>query len=410
MNDQLPALFAFLLGLLLGGGAVWLLMRARLNSDVQLADKFKSIASETLRQSHESFLQLAEGRLKQSEISAAATLDKKSVAIEELIKPVKETLGKMDTQLKELEVTRHGAYKELMQAVTLSNDSQQKLRAETSQLLQALRNPGSRGQWGEIQMRRILEMTGMAEHCRDFSSQHHIAGENGSSRPDYVVHLPGDRCVIIDCKVPLTSFLDGAQSDDSAFKKNAMEKHAKQLRDHIKALGSKAYWDQIEGATDFVVMFLPTDHILAGALECDADLVEFGMKHNVILATPLTIIALLRTVALSWRQENLQENARKLGALGGDLYAAIFTMAEHIALLRNRLLGSIDSYNKMVGSLERNVLSKARRLRDFGAIKEGKELADVSEPIDRQPRALQVLESPDKDDAPPSPSYKKVTG
>ncbi len=398
MDYATYSLPAFLFGLLMGGAGAWLMLRARQNSDSQWGDKFKSIAAETLRQSHESFLQLAEGRLKQSEIAAAATFDKKTTAIDEMIKPVKETLGKMDLQLKELEVTRHGAYKELMQAVAQSNETQQKLRSETSLLLQALRNPGTRGQWGEIQLRRILEMTGMSEHCHDFSSQHHVANETGAVRPDYVVNLPGDRCIIIDSKVPLTSFLDGMQNDNADFKKEAMNKHARQVRDHIKKLGDKAYWNQIEGATDFVVLFLPTDHILAAAMECDSDLIEFGTRHNVILATPLTLIALLRTVALGWRQESLRENARKLGALGNELYGAVFTMAEHAANLRNKLIGSVDSYNKMVGSLERNVMSKARRLRDFGANKESKELEEI-EPIDKQPRVVQMLELSEKDDA-----------
>ena len=392
-------LLAMFLGLILGGCAVWLFTRARIGTETQWGDRFRSIAAETLRENHESFLQLAESRLKQSEVAAAATLDKKSVAIDELIKPVKETLHKMDSQLKEMEVTRHGAYKELMQAVSVSNETQQKLRAETGQLLQALRTPTTRGRWGELQVRRILEMTGMAEHTRDFSSQHYVAGEESFLRPDYVVSMPGDRCVIIDSKVPLTAYLDGAQSDDIDFKQAAMKQHARQVREHIRALSSKAYWDQIEGSADFVVLFVPGDHFLAGALDCDPDLIEYGTMHNVVLATPMTLVALLRTVALGWRQENLRENAVKLGVLGGELYASITTMTDHVSDMGRKLAGSLDSYNKMIGSLERNVLSKARRLRDFGANKEGKELGDVLEPIDRQPRVLQPIESAEKDDA-----------
>jgi len=392
-------LLPFVIGLAIGGSVVWLVMRAQQGSETQWNDRFSSIAAEALRQSHESFLQLAESRLKQSELAAAATLDKKTTAIDELMKPVKETLNKMDTQLKEIELTRHGAYKELMQAVSLSNDTQQKLRAETSQLLQALRTPTTRGQWGEIQVRRILEMTGMNEHCRDFSSQHHIASEEGNMRPDYLVRLPGDRCIIIDSKVPLASYLDGAQSNDAGIKQTAMEKHARQVREHIRALSSKAYWDQIGGSADFVVLFVPGDHFLAGALDCDPDLIEYSTLHNVVLATPMTLVALLRTVALGWRQENLRENAEKLGTLGGELYAAIVTMADHVSDMGRKLTGSLDSYNKMIGSLERNVLSKARRLRDFGANKEGKELADPLDPIDKQPRALQALDGEEKEDA-----------
>ena len=242
-------------------------------------------------------------------------------------------------------------------------------------------------------------MTGMAEHASDFSSQHSIANEEGMLRPDYVVRMPGDKCVIIDSKVPLTAYLDGAQSDDHEFKRVAMEKHAKQMREHIKSLSSKAYWDQIDGSADFVVLFVPGDHFLGGALDCDPDLIEFGVKNNVILATPVTLVALLRTVALSWRQENLRENAQKLGALGGELYAAITSMAGHVSSLGSKLAGSLDSYNQMIGSLERNVLSKARKLRDFGAHKEGKELTETLDPIDTRPRNMQMIDSSDKEDA-----------
>lgn len=391
-------IIALFFGLLLGGCSMWLFTRAKIGTETQMGEKFRAIAAETLRESHESFLQLAESRLKHSELAAAATFDKKSVAIEEMMKPVKETLGKVDAQLKAMEVSRHGAYTELLKAVELSNETQRKLRADTGQLLQALRTPTTRGRWGEIQVRRILEMTGMTEHTRDFSAQHHVAGEDGAGalRPDYVVAMPGQRCVVIDSKVPLAAYLDGAQSEDADFKQAAMKQHAKQVREHIRALSSKSYWDQVEGSADFVVLFVPGDHFLAGALDCDPDLIEYGTAHNVVLATPMTLVALLRTVALSWRQENLRENAQKLGALGGELYSAIATMTDHVANVGSKLAGSLESYNKMVGSLERNVLTKARRLRDYGANKEGKELTEGLDPIDLQVRSLQMI---DKEDA-----------
>jgi DNA recombination protein RmuC len=390
---------AFLLGLVLGAGAAWALLRAKEKSATQWNDAFKSIAAETLRQSHESFLQLAEGRLKQSELAAAAVLDKKSVAIDEIMKPVKETLGKMDVQIQALEVKREGAYQEILKAVSVSNETQQRLRDDTGQLLQALRTPTTRGRWGEIQVRRILEMTGMAEHTRDFSSQHHVAGDDGALRPDYVVALPGERCVIIDSKVPLAAYLDGAQSDDADVKQASMRQHARQVREHIRALSSKSYWEQIEGSADFVVLFVPGDHFLAGALDCDPDLMEYSTLHNVVLATPMTLVALLRTVALSWRQENLRENALKLGELGGELYAAVAVMSDHIAVVGSRLGSSLEAYNKMIGSLERNVLSKARRLRDYGANKEGKTLVETLEPIDLQPRNLTILDPAGRENA-----------
>ena len=391
-------LLVFLTGFSLGAGIVWLALRTKTGAESQWSDHFKSLAAEALRQSNESFLQLAESRLKQSEIKAAATLDQKTVAIDEMIKPVKETLGKMDAQLREIEVARHGAYKELLQAVAMSNQTQQELRCETGQLLQALRTPSTRGQWGEIQIQRILEMTGMAEHTHDFSSQHHIAREDGALRPDYVVNLPGDHHVIIDSKVPLTAYLDGIQSQDADIRKASLEKHARQVRDHIRALSAKAYWDQVEGSADFVVLFVPGDHFLSGALDCDPSLIEYGTMHNVLLATPVTLVALLRTVALGWRQENLRENAEKLGILGGELYGAVATMAAHFSDLGAKLGNSLDCYNKMIGSLERNVLSKARRMKEYGARKEGKEIPDL-EPIDKTARTLQLIAPDGKEDA-----------
>ncbi len=390
---------AFLAGILVGIGAGWLVVRSRALAENRIGDRFESLAAEALRQSNESFLQLAESRLKQSEIAASAVLDKKTAAIDDLIKPVKETLGKMDVQLKEIELARHGAYKELMQAVVLSNETQQKLRTETSQLLQALRTPSTRGQWGEIQVRRILEMTGMAEHTRDFSSQHHVQDKDGAIRPDYVVTLPGGKCVVIDSKVPLTSYLDGAQSEAPAVKQAAMEKHARQVREHIRLLSSKSYWDKIDGSASFVVLFVPGDHFLSGALDCDPDLIEYGTTHNVVLATPVTLIALLRTVALGWQQENLRENAEKLGALGGELYAAVATMASYVADIGAKIGNSVDSYNKLVGNLERTVLSKARKLKDFGANSEGKEIPESPAPLEKAPRALKSVREEGNEDA-----------
>jgi DNA recombination protein RmuC len=389
MYDYL--LVGLMFGLVIGGCSVWLFTRAHFPTETAWGDRFRTIAADALKQSHESFLQLAESRLKQSEVAVSAALDKKSFAIDELLKPVKETLGKMDVQIQSMEIKREGAYQEVLKAVTLSNETQQQLRGETGQLLQALRSPTTRGRWGEIQVRRILEMTGMSEHVRDFSSQQTIVGDEGTSlRPDYIVGLPGDRCVVIDSKVPLSSYLDGAQSDDPAVKQIAMKQHAQQMRNHVRALSSKAYWDQIQGAVDFVVLFVPGDHFLAGALDCDPDLMDYSASQNVVLATPLTLVALLRTVALSWRQENLRENAQKLGDLGGELYASLATMTEHISDMGRKLGGSLESYNKMVGSLERNVLSKARRMRDFGAHKEGKDLPEAVEAIDLQPRKLNI--------------------
>lgn len=390
MNIAVFLFLPFLAGLFVGGGLVWLVARARFRSLDGWADHFKGLAADTLRANNETFLQLAESRLKLSEQAAASSLERKSAAIDDMVKPVKESLQKMDTQLQALEVKREGAYRELSEMVKLNSEVQQQLRGETSQLLQALRTPNARGRWGEIQLQRILEMTGMSAHAHDFVTQANVA--DGTLRPDVIVKLPGERCIVIDSKVPLASYMDATQSTDEAVRNNFLAQHAKQVREHVKTLAAKAYWDQVEGTPEFVVLFLPGDHFLAAALDMDTDLMDFCVAQKVILATPMTLIALLRTVAYGWRQEALRENAQKIGALGGELYSALVTMTEHLTGLGGKLSGTLESYNKLIGSFDRNVLNKARRLKDFGASKEGKNLPDELEPIDLQARRLPPTE------------------
>jgi DNA recombination protein RmuC len=399
MHDLLGLIFTFLSGLVLGGGIVWLVVRAQFRSEAELSDKFKALAADTLHQNSEAFLRLAETRLKQSEQAANATLDKKTTAIDEMVKPVKESLQKMDAQLQALEVKREGAYRELSEMVKLSHVTHQQLRGETSQLLQALRSPTTRGRWGEMQLKRILEMTGMSAHAKDFSAQHTITNDDGVLRPDFIVYLPGERCVIIDSKVPLGSYLDASQATDDAVKQTALKQHAAHIRQHVKALAAKAYWDQVEGTPEFVVLFLAGDHFLSAALDHDQDLMDFSVSQKVILATPMTLIALLRTVAYGWRQENVRDNVKKIGALGGELYTSLMTMTSHITNLGNKLGGALESYNSMIGSLERNVLSKARKLKESGAAKDGKSLPENLEPIDLQARSLTMSDAAANEDA-----------
>ena len=232
MQDFFTFFAPFVVGLMVGGGTVWLGMRGRFSTEAQWADKFKALAADTLRANNESFLHLAESRLKQSEQAAAATLDKKAVAIDEVLKPVKKSLQKMDSQLQALEVKREGAYSELLKMVQLSHETHQQLRGETSQLLQALRSPTSRGTWGQMQLKRILEMTGMAAHARDFTAQATLNGEDGALRPDFIVSLPGDRCVVFDSKVPFTAYMESTKTSDGTAQQSLLLQHAKQVRDH----------------------------------------------------------------------------------------------------------------------------------------------------------------------------------
>ncbi|MGE3623301.1 MAG: DNA recombination protein RmuC [Bdellovibrionales bacterium] len=384
-----------MIGLALGGSVVWLVLRARFASEAGLGNTFEALAAKTLRDNAESFLQLAETRLKQSEQAAAAVLDKKAVAIDEMVKPVKESLQKMDAQLQALEVKREGAYRELLAVVEASRETHMQLRSETSQLLQALRAPASRGRWGEMQLKRILEMTGMSAHAKDFTLQHSLA--DGQLRPDAIVNLPGNRCIVIDSKVPLAAFMDATQTPDETLRQTALKQHARHLREHVRLLGAKAYWEQIEGTPEFVVLFLPGDHFLSAALDCDGELMDYSVLQKVVLATPMTLIALLRTVAYGWRQENLRENARKVGALGGELYGALVTMTEHLGNLGSRLGASLNAYNQAIGSFDRNVLGKARRLREYGAGKDGKSLPEGLDPIDIQPRAITAVAERNED-------------
>lgn len=389
----------FIAGVVFGGTTVWLILRAHRKGQEAWSDTFKALAADTLRANNESFLQLAEVRLKRSEQAAVAAFDKKTVVIGDMMKPVQESLVKMDEHLQALEVKREGAYRELLEVTRFSHETQQQLRNETGQLLQALRTPTTRGRWGEIQLRRILEMTGMSEHVKDFDAQQSIQTDEGTLRPDVIVNLPGERCIIIDSKVPLASYLDATQASDEASRQKALEQHARHVREHVKALSAKSYWDQVEGTPEFVVLFMPGDHFLSAALDSDPELMDLSVKQKVILATPMTLVALLRTVAYGWRQEALRENARRIGILGSELYGALATMMEHVNALGNKLSGSVDYFNRLIGSLDRNVLPKARRLSEYGAKKEGKNLADALEPIDLTLRSLTVDEDEADEDA-----------
>lgn len=386
----------FVAGAFLGGLIAWLLFRARISGQTHMIHTFKALAADTLHQNSASFLQLAEGRLQQREQAATATLDKKTVAIAEMVKPVKETLQRMDAQLQALEVKREGAYRELAEMVTASRETQLQLRNETSQLLQALRAPTGRGRWGELQLQRILEMTGMSTHARDFSAQETFSSDDGNIRPDIIVSLPGDRCVIVDSKVPLAAYLDSVQSADDDKRQSSLKQHAKQVKDHIKRLGNKAYWSQVNGTPEFVVLFLPGEHFLSAALDGDPELMEYSIGQQVVLATPMTLIALLRTVAYGWRQESLHANVQEIADLGRKLHSALGIFARQMDGLGDKLNGAVESYNKTVGSLERNVISKARQLSAMGAATQEEELPAL-EPVERQVRRIASVPPQEED-------------
>lgn len=399
MQQELIPYILFAVGAGFGALVTYLALRGRHLAQSHMIDTFKALAADTLHQNSATFLQMAEGKLQQREQAAQATLDKKTVAIDAMVKPVQDTLKSLNEQLQALEVKREGAYRELAEMVAASRESQNMLRSETSQLLQALRAPTGRGRWGELQLQRILEMTGMSAHAQDFSTQVCIAGsENDNAiRPDVVVALPGDRCVVIDSKVPLSAYLDSVQSDDEAVRQSALKQHARQLKDHIKTLGGKAYWEKFQGTPEFVVLFLPGEHFLSAALDNDQELMEYSAKNKVILATPMTLIALLRTVAYGWRQEKMHENMLEMVEAGRKLHAALGVFTRHMGDVGSRLGGAVECFNKMVGSYDRNVMVKARKFEEYGAITGGAELSSP-EMIEREPQ-LKVIEASKDTDA-----------
>lgn len=395
MDVFLP-LLSFIGGVILGAGVIWVTMRGRGAVQAQMIDTFKALAADTLHQNSATFLQMAEGKLQQREQSASAVLDKKTVAIDAMIKPVQDTLQTMNAQLQALEVKREGAYRELAEMVTASRETQVQLRTETSQLLQALRVPTGRGRWGELQLQRILEMTGMSAHAQDFSTQTTVVGggDDQTIRPDVIVNLPGDRCVIIDSKVPLSAYLDSVQSTDEGTRSSSLKQHARQLKDHIKTLSGKAYWEKISGTPEFVVLFLPGEHFLSAALDSDGDLMEYSAKNKIILATPMTLIALLRTVAYGWRQETMRDNMVQMVDSGRKLHGALTVFTKHMNDLGSRLGSSVEVYNKMIGSFDRNVMVKARKFEELGAFAGHDELK-APDFIEREPQ-LTVIETTKK--------------
>lgn len=356
----------------------------------KLADAFKALAAEALKSNNQSFLELAKATMETFQEAAKGDLDKRQQAIQEMVKPVKESLDKVDSKINDLEEARAGAYQGLTEQVRSLLDTQRLLQSETSNLVKALRAPQVRGRWGEIQLKRVVEMTGMLDHC-DFYEQQSTDTEDGRLRPDLLVRLPGRKNIVVDSKVPLSAYLEAIDAPDEETRKAKLQEHARQVRVRITSLSEKACFDQIDAAPEFVVLFLPGEAFFAAAVEEDPALIEFGVGSNVIIATPTTLIALLRAVAYGWRQEQLAENAKAISDLGRELYRRLSDMGDHWAKVGRSLRHATQAYNRAVGSLETKVLVSARRFKDLG-IAAGEGELEGMVPVENSPRALQAPE------------------
>ena len=330
----------------------------------QLEQSFAVLSQQALQSNNENFLLLAKEKLAQYQIQAEANLEKKEKAIESLLQPINEALKQTESQIRAIEKDRKESFGSLSQHIKLMNETQANLRLETQNLVQALRRPEVRGQWGELTLKRIAELAGMVNHC-DFYEQQQ--GDNESRmRPDMIVRMPDQRELIVDAKTPLDAYLNAMQANDENVRTTALIKHARNVRERMRELSSKAYWNQFKHSPDFVVLFIPGEQFLTAALEQDPQLLEDALKNKVILSTPTSIIALLRAVAFGWRQLSVAENAEKIRELGEDLYHRLATFAEHLQKLGKHLDASIDQYNKATGSLDRQVLSGARKFTELG--------------------------------------------
>ena len=420
----MSALF-LLAGLIVGGLAVALLLRprlraltgeaqrateldrevVRLTADLKherdltgdrqrMSDSFKALSAEALRASMTHLTEMAQAQLKTAQAEAKGDLDKRQAAVEQLVAPLKEQLGKVDQQLLRLDQERRESRGRLEAQIRTLAETGDKLRIETGALVTALRKPNTRGQWGQMQLRNVVEMAGMMRHC-DFVEQSQLPGDTSVLRPDLIVRMPGGKQVVVDAKAPLQGVLDAYEARDDQTRNEHLQAHARLLRKHVKALADKAYWNQLELAPDFVIMFLPGEHLYGIALEADPRLFEDAMAQRVLITTPTTLLATLWAVAYGWQQERVAESAQAISLLGRELHSRLGKLSELLSKLGTRLNSTVNAYNEAIGSYERRVLPQARRFADHGAVSEDSDLPRI-DPVTSSARSVAVaeLESP----------------
>jgi DNA recombination protein RmuC len=361
------------------------LTKAGDRASTELQNAFKALAADALKSNNSSFLQIAQETLKRFQSEAKGDLDARQKAVADLVAPVRESLSKVDSQIQQLEKERGEAYVALHTQVQSLITTQKELQSETGNLVRALRTPNVRGRWGEIQLRRVVEIAGMLPYC-DFAEQETITGESGRLRPDLVVKLPGGKVVVVDAKTPLQAFLDAFETTDEETRRTCLANHARQVRDHINTLSGKKYWEQFESTPEFVVMFLPGETFFSAALEQDTGLIEHGVLNRVIPASPTTLIALLKAINYGWNQEKLARNAQQISDLGKELHERLRKLAGHITGVGTSLDRAVEAYNQAVGSLENRVLVSARKFAELGA-SVAEDIPDL-EPIETTARAL----------------------
>jgi DNA recombination protein RmuC len=356
----------------------------------RLSASFKALSAEALQSSMAQLAELAKAQLQTAHTEARGDMEKRQQAVEQMVAPLKEQLGRVDNQLLRLDQDRRESRGQLSAQLRSISEMGERLRTETGALVTALRKPNARGQWGQMQLRNVVESAGMLRHC-DFAEQHSYAGDESTLRPDLVVNLPGGKHVVVDAKAPLQGVLDAHEARDEAEREQAFRDHARLLRKHVKALGDKAYWARLDSTPDVVVMFLPSESLLGSALDADPTLLADAMAQRVLIATPTTLLALLHSVAYGWQQERVAESAQEISELGRELHARLVKLSTLLGTLGTRLNRAVGAYNEAIGSYEARVLPSARRFADHGAVSEGSELPEL-EPVTVSARAVHAAE------------------